>query len=164
MLSARALMETLAVMVTLERRVDRFLKEESLGALDELAQRGIFASRDKTFIENSPETEARNVLLYVDKLDKRVPGFRNHYDRLSERCHPNALGHNFMFAELDRSDGTVRFCDEREPVQNARIILAALAPLTLLRSTLAQLDTLIEAVSELQHRLAPVGSASEKHS
>ena len=62
MFSARALMETFAVMVELERRVERFLKAESLGNLDELAQRGIFASRDQTLIKDCPETEAISVL------------------------------------------------------------------------------------------------------
>ena len=38
------------------------------------------------------------------------------------------LGHNFMFSKLDRTDGTVRFCDEREPARNGQMILAALAP------------------------------------
>ena len=55
---------------------------------------------------------------------------------LSERCHPNSLGHNFMFATLDRSDGSVRFCDEREPRRNAEMIMAAFAPLPLVEFNL----------------------------
>ena len=52
----------------------------------------------------APETKAVNILTYIDRFDKRAEGFRGHYDILSERCHPNALGHNFMFGKLDRSD------------------------------------------------------------
>jgi hypothetical protein len=156
-LSARALMETFAVMTELERRVTLLLKEENLGALPALAQNGIGASRDKDWIKEAPEMVASNVLAYIDRLDKRVPGFRGHYDRLSERCHPNALGHTFMFSKLDRTDGTVRFCDEREPERNGQMILAALAPNPLVEPLLARLDELIEKVSDLHHRLAPRG-------
>jgi hypothetical protein len=157
MLSARALMETFAVMAEFERRVARLLKEEDLGGLDAVAQNGIFASRDPDWIKDNPETQAVSVLTYIDKFDKRVEGFRGHYDMLSERCHPNSLGHNFMFAELDRTDGTVRFCDEREPARNGELIIGALAPLPLVESIMARLDELIEKVSDLHHHVAPVG-------
>jgi hypothetical protein len=46
-----------------------------------------------------------SVLTYIDKFDKRAKGFRGYYDMLSERCHPNSLGHNFMFSTLDRTNG-----------------------------------------------------------
>jgi hypothetical protein len=162
MLSARALMETFAVMVEFERRVARLLKDEDLGGLDALAQNGIFASRDPDWIKESPEPQAVNVLTYVDKFDKRCEGFRGHYDMLSERCHPNSLGHNFMFSELDRTDGTVRYCDERQPARNGQMILAALAPLPLVESIMARLDALIEKVSDFHHRIAPIGGPAEK--
>ena len=157
MLSARAVMETLVVMAEFERQVSRLLKEENLGGLDALAQNSIFASRDQEWIKDYPETQAVSVLTYIDKFDKRVGGFRGHYDMLSERCHPNSPGHNFMFSKLDRTDGTVRFCDEREPARNGKMILAALAPLSLVKSISVRLDGLIKKVSDLQHRVAPVG-------
>jgi hypothetical protein len=157
MLSARALMETFAVMAEFERRVARLFKKEDLGGLDALAQNGIFASRDPDWIKDNPETAAISVLTYIDKFDKRAEGFRGHYDMLSERCHPNSLGHNFMFSKLDRTEGTVRFCDEREPGRNRQMILAALAPLPLVESISARLDGLIGKVSDLHHRVAPVG-------
>ncbi len=156
-LSARALMETFAVIAEFEQRVERLLEEEDLGGLDTVAQNGIFASRDPEWVKDNPATQAISVLTYIDKFDKRAEGFRGHYDMLSERCHPNAMGHNFMFAKLNRSDGTVRFCDEREPARNAEMILAALAPLPMAESISANLDDLIEKVSDLQHRVAPVG-------
>jgi hypothetical protein len=127
MLSARALMETFAVMAEFERKVARLLKEENLAGLDALAQNGIFASRDPEMIKDNPEIQAANVLTYVDRFDKIAKGFRGHYDMLSERCHPNSLGHNFMFSRLNRTDGTVRFCDEREPNRNGACSLRSMS-------------------------------------
>jgi hypothetical protein len=157
MLSARALMETLAVLAEFERRVDRLLKQQDLGGLDAVGQNATFASRDPEWTKENPETQAVNVVTYIDKFNKRVKGFRDHYDRLSERCHPNSHGHNFMFSKLDTSDGTVRFYDEREPQRNRQMILGALVLLPLVESISARLDQLIEKVSDLQHSVAPIG-------
>jgi hypothetical protein len=154
---ARALMETLAVMAEFERRATRLLKEEDLGGLDALAQNGIFANRDPEWVKENPDTQAISVLTYIDKFDKIAQGFRGHYDELSERCHRNSLGHNFMFSELDRTDGTVRFCDERNPDRNGHLIMGALIPLLLVESIMKRLDDLIDKVAELHHRIAPIG-------
>lgn len=158
-LSARALMETIALMASLEDRVADCLAREDLGQLDAFVMHGMFASRDAEWIEEYPDSKAVNVLTYIDRFDKRVPGFRGHYDILSERCHPNSLGHNFMFSKLDRSDGSVRYSDERNPGRNAEMILAALAPFPLLESMMTRLDDLILKVSDLQHRVSPIGDS-----
>ena len=156
-LSARALMETIAVMAGFEDRVAALLAREDLGGLNAFAQNGTFASRDPEWIKEFPETKAINAVTHVEKFDKRAPGFKGHYDILSERCHPNSLGHNFMFSKLDRNDGSVRFCDEREPGRNGEMIVAALAALPLVESMMKRLDDLILKVSDLHHRISPVG-------
>jgi hypothetical protein len=156
-LSARAFMETVAVLSALETRVAGFLDKQDLGALDDLAQNGMFASRDPEMVSEIPEIKAKNVLTYVDAFDKRAPGFRGHYDILSERCHPNSLGHNFMFSKLDRSNGSVSFLEEREPERNGQMVFAALAVLPLVESMMSRLDDLIRKVSDFHHRVAPVG-------
>ncbi|HMA70875.1 MAG TPA: hypothetical protein VKP67_05215 [Xanthobacteraceae bacterium] len=158
-LSARALMETFAVMAAFADRVADSFAAKDLGALDALAQQGTFASRDWEWINEFPETKAVNVLTYIERVDKRAPGFRGHYDILSERCHPNSLGHNFLFSKLDRSDGSVRFFDEREPGRNGQMILAALAVFPLVESIMTRLDDLIPKISDFHHRVAPVGNA-----
>jgi hypothetical protein len=149
--------ETIAVFAEFETRVSRFVGKEDLGALDALAQNGIFASRDPDWINEFPDLKAINVQTYVEKFDKQASGFRRHYDLLSERCHPNALGHNFMFAKLDRSDGSVRFTDEQEPQANGQLFLVALVVLPLIETMTANLDHLILKVSELHHRVSLVG-------
>jgi hypothetical protein len=103
-LAARAFMETFAIMDAFEDRVSRLLDQEDLGGLDSLAQNGIFASRDAEWLAEFPETKAINAVTFVDRFNKRVEGFRAHYDRLSERCHPNSAGHNFMFSKTRQRD------------------------------------------------------------
>jgi hypothetical protein len=160
MLSARAFMETIAVLYDMEAQVRRLLADQDLGALDALAQRGTFSTRDPAMLEQFPDAQAVNVLSLIDKVGMAHDGlFRKHYDSLSERCHPNALGHHFMFAKLDVSDGSVRYCDERDAAHNANMIVAALSILPLVENLSARLDILIKEVSDLQHRVHPVGGA-----
>lgn len=155
-LAARAFMETLAVMSLFEERVRALLKAEDLGGLNALVQNSIFASPDPDFTEEFPDAKAVNILTYIDKFDKRAPGFRGHFDLLSERCHPNSAGHNFMFSKLDRLDGSVTYFEESHPERNAQMILAAVAALPLTGNLMARLDDLILKVSELHHRVSPM--------
>lgn len=156
MLSARALMETFAIFYALDTDVTKHLAAEDLERLDTIAQRGTFASRDTEWIKEHPETQAVNVLTFVDRFDKHLAGFRGHYDRLSERCHPNSLGHHFMFSSLDTKEGTVSYSDETHPEGNAQSVLAAISPLPLVENIMVRLDKSILAVSDLQHRISPV--------
>jgi aspartyl-tRNA(Asn)/glutamyl-tRNA(Gln) amidotransferase subunit B len=153
-LSARALMETIAVVAEYERSVASLLAKKDIGGLDALAQQGIFSSRDPELVDQAPEIKAINILGYIDKFEKRAASFRNHYDQLSERCHPNALGHNYMFSKLDRSSGTVRFYDERDPDKNGLMIMAALSVLPLIEPIMAELDALILNVSDLHYSIS----------
>lgn len=156
MLSARAFMETLAIMHAFEADTARMLAAEDISGLDALVQRGTFASRDAEFVKNFPASKAVNILTFIDRFDRLAEGFRGHYDMLSERCHPNALGHNFMFARLDRSTGTVSYSEETEPRRNAHMIFSAILPLCLVEGVMKRLDKTIEEVAEIHHRLAPM--------
>lgn len=159
-LTARAFMETYAIMADFEKQVERFLCSEDLHQLDTLAQNGIFATRDPELCDDVPDVKAKNILTFIDKLDTQCSGFRKHYDILSERCHPNAMGHNSMFSILDRSTGTVRYTDEREPQHNGRLILTAIGILPAVESIMAHLDERIREVSDLQHRISPAAAQS----
>jgi hypothetical protein len=107
-------------------------------------------------LKEFPDTKAVNVLTYVTKYNQFAPGFLGHYNILSEWCHPNSSGHNFMFSRLDRSDASVTYTDERDPEGNAQMIMAAIAPLPLAESLSTRLHELTFQVADLQHRVAPV--------
>ena len=44
---------------------------------------------------------AVNVMTFVDRVEKDVPGFRQQYDLLSEFCHPNWRGTAGFFSVFD---------------------------------------------------------------
>jgi hypothetical protein len=155
-LAARAFMETFAVMDAFENRVRGLLEKEDLGGLDGLAQNGIFASRDAEWLAEFPELKAINAVTFVERFNKKVDGFRAHYDRLSERCHPNSAGHNFMFSKLDTKTGSVTYFEEREPKRNGDLIMGAVLLLPLVESMMPRIDALILKVSDLHHRISPI--------
>lgn len=157
MLSARAFMETFAVMYRLKERIREYLEAENLAGLNGLAQHGIFSTRDEEILREFPDVEATNAVTYVKWFDKRCPGFFSHYAILSERCHPNAMGHNFMFGELDRSGGTVRYAGERHADRNGHFIISGVMLLPMVERLMSDLDDLILKVADFQHRIKPVG-------
>ena len=57
-----------------------------------------------------PETPtAINVLTYVKRMDKKLPGFEAAYNSLSEYAHPNWLGVFGLYSKIDRANFTRHF-------------------------------------------------------
>jgi hypothetical protein len=154
-LCTRALVETIALLYHLRQAVDKFLTDELVGDLNAVAEHGLYSSRNPEWVSEFPNLKAKSVLTFIDKLDKYLPGVRGHYDRLSERCHPNSLGHNYMFSKLDRSIGSVAFYDEREPAGNAVSIFAGLRLLKLADSIIPQMTEDLVKVADIHHRISP---------
>jgi aspartyl-tRNA(Asn)/glutamyl-tRNA(Gln) amidotransferase subunit B len=148
-LSTRALMETIAVLVECEREAAALFVKKDIDGLDAFAQKGIFSSRDCAVVDQAPGVKAKNVLTCLDNFDKKNQGSRDYYDNLSERCHPNALGHSYMFARLDLVTETYRFSDERDPDENGIMILAALGFLPSAELAMTELSTSISQISGL---------------
>jgi len=74
----------------------------------DLYSNGILVSQK--LLKEKPELKARQVLSAIDLIDKSlIPHFRSHYDRLSELCHPNSMGHRSLFSKLDRETGITEF-------------------------------------------------------
>jgi hypothetical protein len=53
--------------------------------------------------------EAINVLTFVKRLDKQMPGFEAAYHSLSEYAHPNWRGVSGLYANIDRENFTVHY-------------------------------------------------------
>jgi hypothetical protein len=53
--------------------------------------------------------EAINVLTFVKRLDKKMPGFEAAYNSLSEYAHPNWRGVSGLYSKIDRENFTVHY-------------------------------------------------------
>lgn len=111
--SARALIETGALIRHVERQISRLVELKDLCAINELAMRQSFASRDAEWISEFPDYAAVNILTVLDRGFPDLPEIRHHYKNLSEYAHPNHTGHRQFFGSLDRQSGTVTFSVDR---------------------------------------------------
>jgi hypothetical protein len=109
-LNARAMVETTAIYWEFGGHFSKYSRALDFGAVDRLAMSYLFSTRDDEILKESPELKARQVLNAIDLIDKTIiPHFRSHYDRLSEFCHPNSLGHRGLFSQLDHKTGMTAF-------------------------------------------------------
>ncbi|MET4208285.1 aspartyl/glutamyl-tRNA(Asn/Gln) amidotransferase B subunit [Bradyrhizobium sp. LA2.1] len=148
-LASRALLETVSVLAELEKLTGPLLAEKDINGLDELAKKGVFAIRDSEVLEQAPEVKAKNVLTCLKNFDKQHPGAEKLYLDLSERCHPNALGHTYLFGRLDLPKETYHFSDERDPDKNGLFILAALGFLPAVEQIMSNLSLSISKISDM---------------
>jgi hypothetical protein len=154
-LCTRAIVETCALLFDFEQQLQTLFGKEDLGAIDALAMNRTFSSRDSEWLQESPEHQAVNVLTLIDRMDERLlPGARDHYDRLSERCHPNSFGHHLMFSQTNYDTGDVSF-DSLKSKREIATIIAGLGLIPIAELTFVKLTKLIEHISDLHHRVRP---------
>jgi hypothetical protein len=150
-LPARALIETSAVLLEFEHDLEQHLAAEDISAIDALLTKVIFATRHKDWTEQYPPSKAVNVLTVIDRMDKRLAeGIRGHYDRMSETCHPNYLGHHQMFSSLDTNTGTTTFSDEKDLGRHRDVVIGALLLMLLDEGCINRLDSDINQLVALQ--------------
>src|SRR6266404_7681002 len=122
-----------------------------MDTVDALVTNRTFATRDKEWLHKNPESDAINVLTWVDRLDKReANGVRGHYDRMSERCHPNYLGHHQMFSKLDTSSGTTTFSETKNISAHRDVVIGAVILVLLDEHCIDRLDDDIDRLVEIQ--------------
>jgi hypothetical protein len=160
-LAARALLETVAVFAEFQNKTIKHFKESDFKALDELLDNLTFSTRDPNAVKIMPELEAKNVLTYIDRLKKILPPIREHYDRLSEWCHPNGYGHYFTFASLDPRTGTVSFSRESRLATGLfKRLFTVYLLLGLVENAMSRLDVLIVKLAETHSKASPVSRPS----
>ena len=112
LLCSRAIMETSAVILDFEIQLKRFCGDSNFSAIDDLVMNRTFSTRQEDWHKEGSGLAAVSVLTLIDKMDKTIEGARQHYDFLSEMCHPNSMGHNFMFGKLDTQTAVVCLSDQ----------------------------------------------------
>lgn len=139
----RAVVETTALLFSLDRRVGRALSAKSDDELTEFLRRTMVSSRSEP---NLPE--AINVLNFIDSVEKSFPGFRRQYDELSEYAHPNWCGVLGAFSELNREAHVVTFkAFDRGPARTniAGLMSALVVAESVYNNCGAQIDRLNQA-------------------
>jgi hypothetical protein len=154
-LSARAMVETAAIYWEFGGLVNEHFEARDFGELDRLAMNYLFSTREAEVLAEHPELKARQVLNAIDLIDKTIiPHFRSHYDRLSERCHPNSAGHRMLFSRLDRETGIAAFTQG----QDERLLLpikCALGTAVLFKHALNAIEEDIGPLAEAHHAAHP---------
>jgi hypothetical protein len=159
-LAARALIETIAVLDDFECQLQLLLANSNLEGIDNLVMNRTFATRDVKWLQDHPSSQSINILTAIDKFDRdKLSGIRRHYDLLSERCHPNALGHHQFFSTLDTSNGTVTFSEKKYLDANFRHVFAAVILAMITENSMDRLDAAIHKTADLQHSQNPAPNA-----
>lgn len=100
----RAVHETTALFYSFYERLEQVTERRSLGDFDEFLMKMLFGWKS-----DAEFPVAFNILTAVDKLNKQIDTFRDHYDRLSEFCHPNYSGVFGSYAKINHETAWVDF-------------------------------------------------------
>jgi hypothetical protein len=109
LLGARILLrsgiETLAILINLNQRIDRLLSSGSnFKDFDKDIRKLVSGSKDK-----STEYESINILTILEKCEYKYPNLKALYHRLSETAHPNFDGMELGYCDYDDKEKTVKF-------------------------------------------------------
>jgi hypothetical protein len=98
-LLTRASMETCAALWYLSEILERAVDAQALGETDRHLVKLLMGT--KIDIDVLPKAE--NVMNLVDRVDKKITGFRKQYEQLSEFAHPNWSGTVLLFSKPEES-------------------------------------------------------------
>lgn len=146
---ARSLIETIAAFAEIEACIRSLWLARDLVGIDEALKKATFGTRLADWLTEYPDLAATNILTSVKKLDRDIPGVSFAYDHLSERAHPNSLGHVQMFCSIDIEQGAANFSDELTTNENTFLHIAiGISLLGLFEDRLARLDRTANAMLE----------------
>ncbi|WP_077961220.1 hypothetical protein [Ensifer adhaerens] len=155
-LAARAFIETVSVFQDFISRIERHLDREDLEEIDGLVMGKTFSTRDAEAVRENPRFRSTNVLTSIEALDRIFPGVLRHYNLLSERCHPNTMGHHQFFATTDRITRTVTFSEKKRIRPERASAMAGVMLAIFAEQLMDKLDGLIARTADLQHSINPV--------
>jgi hypothetical protein len=154
MLAARALIETIALAYEVAFELQSVVAAGAPDAINQLLNENLFSTRHKDMIESGHAHSARNVLTLIDKFGKTIPPVREHYEFLSEWCHPNASGAFFTFGDLNKSTGEVKFAEMADRVKGIQgHIVTSFHLIHFMEPTLDRFEAAITAVAEIDKDL-----------
>jgi hypothetical protein len=156
MLAARALLETIVLCNFIRDEAEKFAAAGDIEAIEKLANEQLFSTKDGGVIAGGSGHKAKSILTYVDKFEKTIPGIRDHYEFISEWCHPNSNGHLLTYSEINKQNGTVRFSEATPRVRGIQGHIMACFMLVLsMEPIMTAFDKIIPKVSEIDPNVGP---------
>jgi hypothetical protein len=156
MLAGRALLETIVLSSFIRDEAEKFVVANDIEAVEKLANEQLFSTRDGGVLAGGFGHKTKSILTYVEKFEKTIPGLRDHYEFISEWCHPNGSGHLFTYGEIDKMNGTVRFSEATPRVKGIQgHVMACFMLLLFIEPIMAALDEIIPKVSEIDPNVGP---------
>lgn len=99
----RQVLETVSMVFWLHQEVKRVVDNKQIGEIDDFLMKSSFGRRDEESLQ------AFNILKAVDKMDKKIPHFRDGYNLLSEYVHPNWSGCLGAYSKIDFEEELVYY-------------------------------------------------------
>lgn len=116
MLLTRSTLESTAAIWYLNEKIQRVVESGTIGDFDDCLMKLIVGSRTDPAMP-----EAINVLNFVDTVEKKVRGFRNQYDQLSEFAHPNWASTALLYSKPDTKSGVADFGPNMREAKNVKL-------------------------------------------
>jgi hypothetical protein len=101
-LLVRALMETNAIFYRINKLSKEAIDKKDPEELDNEAMIVLCGTKDK----EEKEYKAKNILGYLEKIEKTYPDYKEIYDRLSEFAHPNHDGCLGTYGQIEEETQT----------------------------------------------------------
>ena len=143
--AARSMYESIASFHDFSAQLCRLLDQKDFKEAGELLLGRAFATRLPDHLEADRSNKVVNIITQVQRLDKRVKGFEDTYNRMSEFVHPNAYGSLIHFHSRD-GDQTI-FYDNGKPSTHGLTYLILASFLTVL---------FVANVAEIENRLKEI--------
>jgi hypothetical protein len=149
-LAARALIETVTLANHVGDELQKFTELSDLDSTEHLLNSQLFSTKNKALVDDGFAYMAPSIMKFIDKFEKKLPTMREHYEFMSEWCHPNSSGAFFTFGDLNKSIGEVRFSEIAERAQGIQgHIISSYVLLLFMEPTMDRFDAAIEAISAL---------------
>jgi hypothetical protein len=147
-LCGRAFLETVAKMHYLNLNLAEHRGATTIEPISTFLDKELFSTRNDEWLAAGAGFKATNILTMMEKLDKDMPGVKQHYDFLSEWCHPNWPGQSFLFATNDNANRVTTFSESKGRNNNVLdVIFGALMTITYFERMISELDSAITTLS-----------------
>jgi hypothetical protein len=152
MLAARALIETVVLANHIGDELHKFTTSNDLDSTEHLLNSQLFSTKNKALVDGGFAHMAPSIMKFIDKFEKKIPMMREHYEFMSEWCHPNGSGAFFTFGDLNKLTGEVRFSEVAERARGIEgHIISSYVLLVFMEPTMDRFDQAIEAILLLDH-------------